>query len=864
MKVLTNKLLSSVVFLAFLFASTPARVFASDAPPQDAPPQVPPETQSVPETALDTSAVPEKSGNSDESKGSADTNTGGSPETPPNNEPGHEPSPSSAPSGETNGALENESGGETGTETGTTETSISIENENLASVSNDAINTANTGDNVVVAEEGEANGKEAGDKATVATGDSLAAVTVVNKLNSNILNSQGLILFLQNILGSNNLTLDLREHGFLFGGNAALPCDSLVCGDGTELRIVNSNDVHIINAIEVNANTGNNTASGTSAEIQTGNAYASANILNLANVNITDSRYLFLFFDSFGNYSGDIVLPSQAALERFFQSGARSSSASTSVTNDNTAAIVNNVTVSADTGGNMAQGQGATVVTGDASSGAGVFNKINTNIFGSGNFSVIFRVHGDWRGGVFSVPNGVSHTQSGPGLFSFTGTGASHGLGSLASQSLTIHNTNNARIENNIIVAALTGGNTALGEDGALISTGNAYASASVTNVANMNILGANWLFALINIFGDFTGNVSFGRPDLWVGGRAAVSGNPTNGSMVDYIYTITNKGDATATNVSLRDIFKPNFIEFVSSSNGARIEGDAIVWDIGSLAPGATIEVGYRGKVRNVPHGETTLTNRVTVSAHEPDENTSDNSETVSVVVRVSPPSSSRPSQFLDVRLPATLTESAPVIRVERRNSSSGGTVRLGDKVTHTLVVTNAGKESVYDVVLTDDLRGPSGEVIHTERYELGEVLPNEEITIEYTVLFNESFQYGIYWSSATVTAVSRSGAQFVSNPVISVVNFVQSVLTPTIPAVTTSVDEAGETNAPPVNLPQLAPIAHAAPPAHEGLVSNQAAAVGLLGLDLYHYALLILLLLLAYEAARRHREYLYNVSKK
>jgi uncharacterized repeat protein (TIGR01451 family) len=844
MKAPANKPLSLVILVAFLFVSTPAlRVFASDAPPTGSA-----ETTPTTEQHAEPPTITEGKNGS----GEAPVGTGG--ETLPGETGGEQTSDShSNVAGKSDDTPEVVAGGNTHTEA-----SVDIKNENVAEVTNDVMSASNTGDNVV-ASEGEEN---AGGDATIVTGDSLAAVTVVNALNLNVIESQGFILFLQNILGSHNLNLDLREHGFLFGGNSAPPCDSLVCGDGTELRIANSNDLHIINTVEVGANTGGNTASGDNAEIRTGNAYASANILNLANTNIIDSRYLFLFFDSFGNYTGDIVLPSWTALERFFSSGSGISQNSVSVTNNNIATVVNNVTTSSDTGNNVAEGTGATVLTGNASSLTSVFNKLNTNIFDSGNFSVIFRVHGNWSGGVFSVPDGIVHTQGGPGFFSFTGSGRSGGAHSLASDRVTIQNSNNARIENNVVVTSTTGGNTAIGEDGDLISTGDAYASASVTNVANLNIIGRNWLFALINILGDFTGNISFGRPDLWVGGRVSTPGNPTNGSVVEYTYTITNKGDTAATSVSLRDLFASNFIEFVDSPNGARLEGDSIVWNIGSLAPGATIEVGYRGRVKNAPHGETSITNSVIVSAHEPDENASDNRETTSLIVRVSPPPS--PSgQFLNARTSAVLSQVAKPMLLLERSNRTGGTVRVGDEVTYTLVVTNAGEESLYDVVLTDDLRGPSGEIIHTEKYPLGEVLPNEEITIEYTVLFDESFPYGIYWSSATVTAVDRLGMNVTTNPAIDVVNLIERVLTPNTPTITTNAGEPAEPNMPLIDLSQLAPIAHAAPPVNEDTLSNQAASVGLLGLDLYHYALIILLLLLAYEAARRHRESLYTINK-
>jgi hypothetical protein len=128
-------------------------------------------------------------------------------------------------------------------------------------------------------------------------------------------------------------------------------------------------------------------------------------------------------------------------------------------------------------------------------------------------------------------------------LGSTTGT-----LGGLSASTV-----NNAVINNTVLVSADTGDNTGAGTS-SLIRTGNAYAAANIVNISNTNILGRNWMNAVVNIFGDWNGNISFGQPDLWVGTRAEFDHNNNwPGSEITYTYTVTNHGDAPAHTISLR-----------------------------------------------------------------------------------------------------------------------------------------------------------------------------------------------------------------------------------------------------------------------------------------------------------------------
>ncbi len=73
----------------------------------------------------------------------------------------------------------------------------------------------------------------------------------------------------------------------------------------------------------------------------------------------------------------------------------------------------------------------------------------------------------------------------------------------------TVSTTNTAVIENNISTSANTGGNTSTSISGnSQIHTGDAIAISNVTNVANTNIVGSNFLYSQINITAPSNANI--------------------------------------------------------------------------------------------------------------------------------------------------------------------------------------------------------------------------------------------------------------------------------------------------------------------------------------------------------------------
>ena len=647
-------------------------------------------------------------------------------------------------------------GGDVGTESvgdDDDDADIEVENNNDAVVENNSTTTADTGENT-------ANNNE---DTIIDTGDAYATANVVNVVNTNIFNSHGFIVFLNSFMSSDS-DLDLRDRGWLEAPGDSGRCGVYECESISSLYaslyIGNNNTAEITNSVVVRSSTGGNESSGNSGDsiISTGDAYAAANVVNIVNTNIVNSNYLVLTFNNFGDWGGDIVFPAKEAFKNLF-GGVNSTvcgGSSLEVTNNNEAVVENNIVTTADTGNNEASGNGgdSVIVTGDAVASTNVVNEINTNILCETSFAVVFRVHGSWAGNIFGAPDNVSWEKTPTGLEIY-GDGL---LGDVSEEcdecggSIEVNNNNSANIKNDIQVFALTGDNKIEGGGGnAIIETGNAYAATNIVNVANTNIIGRNWILAIINIFGDWDGDVAFGRPDLWIGASAEVANSPARiGNRIVYNFTIMNNGDADATEVRLTSLF--DIHQIIPTVGNYDDDGEGMLsWVLGTIPAGGSIEVFFESEVaQSLGDGQTTITNTATIESLETDNNDSDNTDTVTILAQNGDLNSSGSSG--NSRGPR---EPHPKFRISKINAAESD-VHPGDLVDYDITLINEGLGSAYNTILTDTLRDPEGNVINEEVWDLGEVFADEEITITYTMEFNPDAEFGVYTNSAQATALS------------------------------------------------------------------------------------------------------------
>jgi len=462
-----------------------------------------------------------------------------------------------------------------------------------------------------------------------------------------------------------------------------------------------------------------------------------------------------LTINNFDDWTGDLVLPGELFFENFFSS-AIGLSGDADIENNNDATVENNGELGADSGDNEANANGgdSAIVTGDANSSINVHNEVNSNLIGGASLLILIRVHGDWDGDIFSLPKGASWGYGPEGLsiygLNLGGEGdppAGEGGGGLTSLDLT--NNNIGSVENNLRIFALTGANQASANGGdALILTGDANAGANIVNFVNTNIIGRNWLLALVNIFGDWNGNLAFGRPDLWVGGTAQV--DPAKpGGHVEYQMTIFNRGDSPATGVKLASAFDERLLRIKEHGEGTN-GGNTINWDLGMIPIGESVTVSYTAAIdEGLPFGDSTITNTASVTSFETDDDTSDNTDVISFSVfnnNIAAPGGP----------PNHTAVEKPKLELYKRIRTTGP-VRHGESIDFQIKLTNSGRAPAYQVETTDWILDSEENIIKEQKWNLQEVLADEEVFMDYTLEINGNAPAGTY--RATTFATGRDG---------------------------------------------------------------------------------------------------------
>lgn len=570
---------------------------------------------------------------------------------------------------------------------------------------------------------------------TIVSGTAIALANILNLINSNFINSKGVVLF-SSLFEAVGEAIDFRD----YESDSCAP----TCAQGESVRVELSSDARIVNDIVVRASSGGNIIDEAgNAIIETGDAYAGLNLINIANTTIVDSSYLLVTVNAFQDVNNDIVFPSLFDFFAALAGGARSPSV---LDIDNVAEVTNNVTVDADSGGNEATDSAtSTIATGDSHAATNVFNQINSTLAGDRSVSILFRVHGNWAGEVFGAPEGLSWIEDpAGGIYLFD----SHEPSARPSGDTEIVSASSALIENNVSVMALTGENHVSNANTALISTGSAYAGANIVNIANGNVVGRNWILAVINIFGDFNGNIAFGRPDLWVGEQVDVPSKITDGSILEYRHAVINNGDAVASEVTLTDTYDSNHLIILDSPYAYTQEGNELTFALGTLEPGSGTEITYRAQVAASPG--TDITNTVSVVEHETDDNLADNTDTATV--RTYEPSSGGSSTNNDdeeedlggsfSHRKLSVTRLTPESVVSSRNTP----------VQQEIVIKNPSKKKSVSVILRDVVRDPSGIIVQEEPWNLGPLLPGEEVTVTYDIEFGETAPEGLYTLTTVV----------------------------------------------------------------------------------------------------------------
>jgi len=315
----------------------------------------------------------------------------------------------------------------------------------LDSTTNNNINQNNNGDltnNInLYAETGDntASKNNLGDT-IIETGDANVAANLMTFLSNNI--AGGVMFGVVNIFGDLIGDIILPESAFnqfacgdCTGGinagnmnNGAGSYNESYINDTTNNNYFQSNDANIANNLTLEAETGNNSASKNNqgnTSIETGNTTLQASILNMANMNMVGGNMWLVIVNEAGNWVGKLfgapegsnlagstgiqfaVDPSGMINVTNEKNGAGSineagvnNTTNNDITQTNTANVVNNVNLTANTGGNTADKNNGdvSIKTGDATAIANIVNFVNNNIAGGKLLVTFVNVFGKWNG----------------------------------------------------------------------------------------------------------------------------------------------------------------------------------------------------------------------------------------------------------------------------------------------------------------------------------------------------------------------------------------------------------------------------------------------------------------------------------
>lgn len=187
------------------------------------------------------------------------------------------------------------------------------------------------------------------------------------------------------------------------------------------------------------------------------------------------------------------------------------------------------------------------VFSGDATAQLNLLNKLNSNITGLGGFAV-YNVYDTYVGDIVfklasdGVSGSFTNASSNVSQNVVTGPGSTNNA--TAENIFTVKevNGNDAKLINDIMLQAVSGSNSASNNTGnGEIVTGNATVVGSIINLANTNLNVTEWLFGVVNVWGELIGNILLPKDTV----------SNTQNSTSSAVVTANNNTGSSSTNNS-------------------------------------------------------------------------------------------------------------------------------------------------------------------------------------------------------------------------------------------------------------------------------------------------------------------------
>jgi len=658
-------------------------------------------------------------------------------------------------------------------EAGPTGASGSIAIENTANLNTEVTGEAVSGQNTE---------KNIGGNAVIATGGSCASAYSLNIINTTILGSNVRFLVI-NIdseqVGDINLNELWKEIQNQQSDKKTFYLDS----NGTMVDITNSSSS--FTRLAVSAISGDNTIDGAGGDgtIVTGDAYASAGLVNFQNTTIIESQLLVVIINIIGTLKGDIIVPSE---ERFVEDAVQHTTSGLSGMSQTAVSDTANVSgskasVVADTGNNISIGpsQEQYTQTGGAYAQANEFIVANIQMYVDYLYKILFNNYGNHQGGMDGLTDPEQIDPTAPYTSStFTVADGSDSFSALESGSggTKMMITNAADSSFDVDVLARTGGNTALDVNGkTTIKTGTAVAIANILSFFNTTIFGNSLLFPIINLFGSWVGNFVFERPDVTVTAIAS-EGPVLPGTEVEYQISYVNNTGEEARDVAVTVSLPPD-LSFVSTSApfSPEASGNTYRFPIGIV--GGRSGASFLVRVRIASTVTPDETKPVTffqklkkkiipvVFAAEKEK-----FEIVNVAISTSDTESNSKNNEASIQTRVTIPEAAVTVQSETTAAydvkldiasanNAGDFVYPGETIHFSVTLTNSGASLAKDVTVTQTLQGQDGQPIGSMNFPLETVLSKKTKVIEYDLTVPTQAEAGVYVSKSIGVGFDESG---------------------------------------------------------------------------------------------------------
>ncbi len=609
-----------------------------------------------------------------------------------------------------------------------------------------------------------------------------------------------------------------------------------------EFKVVNMNESTVQNKVKVLGISGQNKIKDADGDgiIRTGDVRVATNLINFLNTNLTGSEWDLSVINLFDDWKGDLILPGKQKYDsnkknyKLFPN--------TVIDNKNDVLVSNEIVLDANTGNNLIDNNDGVskIKTGDALTKSNIQNVINANFQGGDWFLVIINRFNNWEGKIFNKPTEIGELVQDKSLI-FSSFLSDEMLKNLYHNDdeaiLSVTNNNLGELRNEILIQAMTGGNEIQGNDGdAVIETGKALILANVLNIANVSIAGGDWHLAVINVFGDWHGNIFFGKPDL----KVTVESNKTElyqpGEMVELTAIYSNTGSADGDNANLTMSYDSDNLKPLSSTDLTQNKGK-ITWDLGKVPQGTTKKITQRFEYIGKNPTETTAEVNVAIASPVPDLNIADNTKSLVLVYKNNKPvqnpkensnnngqstnndnnssqmsnnssnnqqsnlnnnnqpnSSNSSSGSNNGSVSATTSNSISNSNANNISGSFGGTsssvlqgpveisksnstkgsVKPGETVSYVIRVKNISVSNIYGLVITDTMKNSAGTIITSDRWEFEEVKSNKGFEIKYDVTISNETPSGIYTNYAKIEGFDSRGVKFTAaaQSVITVAN--------------------------------------------------------------------------------------------